>query len=98
MEALDWGIRLEVPEMAERYSYIGIRMHDISSDSEENLHRCKVVEEIENPFSCTVMLKPENTGDITPMGWEMDKTLWQSIRSPFVNVSFPCSRLLLLKD
>ena len=98
VEALDWGIRLKVPEMAEKYSYIGIRMHDISSDSQENLHRCSVVEEIENPFSFTVMLKPEHTGDTTPIGWEMDKALWHSIRSPFVDVGFPGSRLLLLRE
>lgn len=98
VEALDWGITVKVPRRAEGISYIGIRMHDVCGEKGENAHRCKVVEEIENPFSYTVMLKPENSGESTPLGWEMEKELWQHIRASCVEISLPCEKILMLRE
>lgn len=56
--AKDWGISLTIPTTKSKITSIGIRMHDIKSGSGENSFRCQVMEEIENPFSYTIMLKP----------------------------------------
>ena len=72
--ATDWGLKLSVDKIPENTKYIGIRMHYIRPGSGENEFTCEVVEEIENPFSYTLMLKPKGTGEETKtFGWEMDK-------------------------
>ena len=96
--AADWGLELEVPELPPETTAVGIRMHDICLGPGRNGFRCRVVEEIENPFSYTVMLRPINSADACPIGWELDKTAWRRLRGPEVDICLPPEALLLLKD
>lgn len=86
---------LEVPEVPARIQAVGIRMHNICPGSGKNAFRCRVVGEIENPFSYTVMLRA--SPNAAPMGWEMSKKLWQTLRGEEVEISLPPEALLLLK-
>ena len=96
--ALDWGIELSVPPMSDDITAIGIRMHGITAGDGENSFICSVSSEIENPFSHTVMLVPENAEGHTPIGWEMDKAVWAENKSDKIKVSLPQSAILLLRD
>ncbi len=95
--ASDWGIELAVTQPLEDISYVGIRMHYIRAGEGENTFRCRVVDEIENPFSITVMLRPVNAEAGIPIGWEMDKAVWRAMRADELDVSFPNDSLLMLK-
>ncbi|MCI5648496.1 MAG: sulfate/molybdate ABC transporter ATP-binding protein [Fusicatenibacter sp.] len=98
VEALDWGIQVKLSKPAKGYSFIGIRMHDIvQGQSKENRYCCKVVEEIENPFSYTIMVKPKGAMQGKAIGWEMEKSLWKRIRAQETEISLPKERILLLK-
>lgn len=66
--AADWGIELSVGEIPDDIRGVGIRMHDVLICEKEgallvanrdNVFRCHVIGEIENPFSYSVMLRPE---------------------------------------
>lgn len=92
----DWCLTLEVPEVPAGIQAVGIRMHDIRPGSGKNSFRCRVVGKIENPFSCTVMLRA--SPNAAPMGWEMSKELWKTLRGEEVEVCLPPEALLLLKD
>lgn len=73
--ALDWGLKLYVPQIPDDVEYVGIRMHDIQDGDGENHFRCLVEEVIENPFSYTLLLREQEEGKKT-FGWEVDKKLW----------------------
>ena len=94
--AADWGLTLRKPGF--RGSCIGIRMHDIRSGPGENEAVCDVTEVIENPFSFTVMLRPEGRADAAPVGWEMTKEEWNALRADRLRVHFPEEALLALTD
>ena len=96
--AADWGMELILSGGAESAAYLGIRMHDIHGGDGENAFRCRVVEEIENPFSYTVMLRPVGAGDSTPIGWELDKECWHELRAEEVDICLPKESILLLED
>ena len=96
IRAVDWDMRLEVLGIPEGVSAAGIRMHDIRSGQGKNSFRCRVAGEIENPFSYTVMLQANPSA--APIGWEMNKELWQSLRAEEVEICLPPEALLLLKD
>lgn len=102
--ALDWGIELKTQEEVNGFSFVGIRMHSIKTvskenvDSTENTILCRVVEEIENPFSYVIMLQPEASEKATPFGCEMDKNEWEKRRCEKLHVTFPPEALILLKD
>ena len=98
IRATDWGIDLEVPRIPEGTRAVGIRMHDIRPGPGKNPHRCRVMEEIENPFSYTIMLKPIQGNSTGLIGWEMDKDTWKRIRCRETEISLPPEALLLLKD
>ncbi|MDD6189959.1 MAG: ATP-binding cassette domain-containing protein [Clostridiales bacterium] len=95
--AADWGVELNISRDMPDMKYVGIRMHYVRLGKGENAFRCSVVEEIENPFSFTVMLRPVGADKGVPIGWEMDKEAWRSIRSEELEVCFPDESLLLLK-
>ncbi len=95
--AADWGMELAVNDH-EKASHLGIRMHSICPGEGENSFVCRVVEEIENPFSMTVMLRPVGCESSVPVGWEMDKDVWQRLRAERVRVCLPKESLLLLED
>jgi|LSQX01.2.fsa_nt_gb molybdate transport system ATP-binding protein len=108
VEATDWGIDLfvdaELADDAEQKEYAGIRSHDIawaghanSGNPPENVYRFDVLDEIENPFSYTVILRAQGQSDAEPMQWDMDKPAWERIRTPSVDVCLPPMSILLLK-
>lgn len=96
--ASDWGIELSMKGNMTNANYIGIRMHDIHPEHGENAIRCKVVEEIENPFSYTIMLRPLGVTDCIPIGWETDKENWTALRCEELTVSLSMDKLILLRD
>lgn len=98
--AVDWGIELECRECSYEIKYLGIRMHSIKHEvHDNNCFECRVIQVIENPFSFTLMLVPENAKkNINPIGWEIDKNLWQRIKAPAVRVYFPPENILMLKE
>ena len=96
--ATDWDMEPEIPGLTPETSAVGIRMHDIRPGPGKNGFRCRVVEEIENPFSFTVMLQGVNSTDSSPIGWELEKTLWRRLRAPEIGVCLPPEAILLLKD
>ncbi len=56
----DWGIELTVPRSDRTVNAVGIRMHDIIlGRGDTNEFCCRVEEEIENPFSYTIMVTPD---------------------------------------
>lgn len=95
--AEDWDMELELPDGADGCAYVGIRMHDIRPGPGENSFRCRVVEEIENPFSQTVMLRHPGEGS-APVGWETDKSIWRQYRAPELEIRLPKEKLLLLRE
>ena len=95
IRATDWGLTLEVPEIPADVKAVGIRMHDIRPGRGKNAFRCRVVGEIENPFSYAVMLQATPAA---PVGWEMNKELWRTLRAEEIEVCLPPEALLLLKD
>ena len=97
VRAVDWGMELEVNDDG-RAQYLGIRMHDIRPGGGENSFLCRVVEEIENPFSYTLMLRPLGQEDARPIGWELDKERWRQLRGEQVEISLPRASILLLED
>lgn len=93
--AEDWGLKLTVPEGSCRTPHIGIRMHDITEKGDENRFSLTVAEEIENPFSYTIMLRENPTSGM--IGWQMNKEKWAGLRSASITVCLPPEKLLLLK-
>lgn len=94
--ASDWGISLETTHDPHGFTSVGIRMHDILYGEGENAKRFEVLEEIENPFSITVMVRPEGNPTAAPIGWEADKTLWRAVRANIVTLHMPQKHLILL--
>lgn len=95
-----WGIPLTLAAPAPDCTHIGIRVHDLRlcwDDSAPNTVLCRVVEEIENPFSFTLMLRPAAAAAAEPLGMQIDKTLWETHRSPEIRVAFPPETILPLQ-
>ena len=96
--AADWGMELHVSGDTSNAAWLGIRMHDICKGGEENAFRCRVVGEIENPFSYTIMLRPIGLNNSISIGWELDKETWSELRAEEVDICLPKEDILLLKD
>ena len=95
--AIDWGIELSVRGDFENANYVGIRMHYLRLGEDANSILCHVVEEIENPFSYTIMLRPEACKNVVPIGWETDKATWESMRGETVQICLPPEFLIPLE-
>ena len=98
--AEDWGLALAVSGCAEGLTHIGIRMHDVApceNENEENAALCAVVEEIENPFSVTVMLRPSEEAQGL-VGMELPKETWAAVRAEKVLVRLPAEAIITLKE
>lgn len=98
IRATDWDMVLEVPDLPPDVKAVGIRMHSIRPGQGKNGFHCRVVGEIENPFSYTVMLKPAASVSSAPIGWELEKSQWQKLRAQELEVCLPPEMLLLLKN
>ena len=98
--AEDWDLQLYVPGTPLSTSYVGIRLHDVKlgTGEEENAVNCQVVDEIENPFSYTVMLRPVNGDKKVPFGIQLRKSVWGEVRSETLTVCLPPDAILLLKE
>ncbi len=98
--ANDWDLMLRVFGVTSNVKYVGIRMHDVqvSSEKDENTINCKVMGEIENPFSYTVMLHPMDKNVKTQIGIQMNKSDWKQMRSTRLTVCFPSDAILLLEE
>ena len=96
--AVNWGMELTLDRDAGDAKYVGIRMHDILPGEGENSFLCRISEEIENPFSYTLMLRLSGSPDAAPVGWETDKAAWNALRAGEVRIRLPKESLLLLKE
>lgn len=98
--AAEWDLELCVPHVTDRIRYAGIRLHDvkIGQGERENTFRCNVADEIENPFSYTVMLRPVGKQASVPVGIELDKNTWNKLRADEITIYLPADRILLLED
>ena len=96
--ALDWDMEIELEREVGDAAYVGIRMHDVECGGGVNSFACRVVEEIENPFSFTLMLRKADSAGAQSIGWEMEKALWRSIRTDELEINLPESAILLLKE
>ncbi len=89
-----WGMTLDVHPQETIPDYAGIRMHHIGFGEGENTMLCQVVSEIENPFSFVVMLRPVDAPESAPIGWELDKERWRSLRREKLPIHIPKSAIL----
>ena len=96
--ATDWGMELALDRDVGEAKFIGIRMHDLVPGEGENAFRCRVTEEIENPFSFTLMLQSLTAPGAAPVGWETDKAAWNALRADELSIRLPKESLLLLKE
>ena len=101
IRAVDWGVNLTPPREADSASFVGIRMQDIRpagpGEKGNNILFCRVEEEIENPFSVTVMLRCGEKSTAL-LGWELDKETWSALRGETVCIRLPEESLLLLEE
>ncbi|MBR2696466.1 MAG: ATP-binding cassette domain-containing protein [Parasporobacterium sp.] len=110
--AEDWGIELSVGTIPEDMKGIGIRMHDVEiegistthflnegAEEQETVNRfsCRVVGEIENPFSYSIMLRPEGTEGERYILIDLGKNMWNSMRTDHLTILLPKEKILLLK-
>ncbi|MBE5970279.1 MAG: ATP-binding cassette domain-containing protein [Lachnospiraceae bacterium] len=101
--AKDWGITLFVDAIPKDTNYIGVRMHYIkdaaleTSGDAENIFDAELTEEIENPFSYTLMLKPKGTGCLTNIGWELGKDSRKGLDDSNLKIEIPKEAILFLK-
>lgn len=99
--AKEWGIALEVGEIPKDLTGVGIRAHDVlfakAGEEQPNTFCCRVTGEIENPFSYSLMLRPDSEEAERYILVDIGKELWNSIRASRVYVTLPPERILLLK-
>ncbi|MGI5963267.1 MAG: sulfate/molybdate ABC transporter ATP-binding protein [Lawsonibacter sp.] len=96
--ALDWGVELQIRQNVEDAKAIAIPRSKICSGGKENSVICRVEQEMENPFSYTVMLRPEGAKSETGIAWELDKETWERIRGPKQEICLPAAAIRLLKE
>ena len=93
--AVDWGAELELGRPIGEARYIGIRGHDIQPGDGENALRCRVAEAVENPFSVTLLLRPE--GAAGALVYRTSKKRGAQ-HADALTVHMPKEFLLLLKE
>ena len=98
VRALDWDLELTVPECGYEIKSVGIRMHKVKAGPGENQIHCRVAEEIENPFSYTLMLKPETGNGTQAFGWSVPRDIWEAQRAEMIEIHIPMDAILLLRD
>ena len=98
VEATDWGIKLNVLPVHPEAQFVGIRMQDLSLTEGENSYPFIICDELENPFSVTLMLKPAGIENAKSIGFELSKEQRKNILGDRVTLSLPRDRILLLKE
>ena len=96
--ATAWDNALTIPRLKDDTTAVGIRTKTIRPGPGENAYRCRVVEEIENPFSYTIMLEPLHSKCSVPLGWELLKKDWEALRADEVTIHIPSEAILQLRD
>ncbi len=79
-------------------SEITITEQNQEPDSGQNVVTCRVIGEIEEPFSYTVQLMPIGKKAVGFLGVSLEKAKWESMRRPELTVDLPKETLLLLKE
>ena len=78
-------------------------MHHIKDGSakkaveNENVFDVEITEEIENPFSYTLMLRPKNIDCKANIGWEIEKEKRKELDIHNLRIEIPKEELLFLK-
>lgn len=96
--AEDWKIRLKVPHVGTETAYAGIRTEDLRLGEGENSCPFIICDELENPFSVTLMLRPEGNRDGKTLGFELSREERKNIKGERLVLSFPKNKILLLKE
>ena len=96
--ALDWGAELELGRPVGDAQLVGIRTHDIQEGDGENALRCRVLDRVENPFSCTLRLLPPSGNAAGELQWRTSKKHTEAMRAEELTVHMPKEFLLLLKE
>ena len=93
-----FDLDLSCTSRGNRFQYVPDRWNEEpTAKCGENGFHCRVVEEIENPFSFTVMLLAPGGGN-APVGWETEKHIWREHRAPELEINLPKQSLLLLRE
>ena len=93
--AADWGLTLHTSQALGDARFVGIRGQDILPGDGENGFTLAVADVMENPFSCTVMLRAPSGA--ASLAWEVDKGLWKQVQGPAVKIHLPPEALLVLQ-
>lgn len=98
--AKDWGVKLCIHEVVNEITYVGVRLHDLKivEEPEKNTFLCEVVDEIENPFSYTVVVCPVNGEKNSQFDIQIEKELWKRKRKKTLFAHFSADKILLLKE
>ena len=92
-------MRIEVSlQTKQTISQVQMQSLEILTMSMMELQEFLQKEEIENPFSYTVMLCPKEADGKVPLGWEIDKETWHSLRAEAVLIHLPPQAIVLLED
>lgn len=70
-------------------------MDEVPAVNQTNIYHCTVTEEIENPFSYTIMLRTAEGSE--SFGMELNKQKWDSARRTELDVFIPPEAVLLLQ-
>lgn len=104
IQALDWGIFLSgesrmSPESSDtRADFVAVRSQSVCYGPGENEFVCEVVQELENPFSYLLLVKPLTASRHTqPISWEVEKTFWHQVRAHTLTLHIPKEALVFLK-
>ena len=95
--ASDWGLEMQIPQGDQTIAAVGVRAQDVRPGPGQNGILCRVVEEIENPFDYTLLLRPVGAGEGLPLGWTVGREYWQRARASVVEIHIPESAILLLR-
>ncbi len=93
--AKDWGIPLAVSHTA--CDAVAIRAQAIRTGAGTNSLRCRVLQEIENPFSVTLTLSPHPKA-AAPLVWELGRAEWEAMRCEEIQIHLPEAQIQCLKE
>ena len=98
--AKEWGVKLKIQDLTEEILYVGIRLHELKivENQGENTFLCEIVDEVEQPFSYTLMLHPINGEEMGYFAIQIEKEVWERERREKLFVHFPIEKILLLRS
>lgn len=102
ISAPEWGLEFDTEETTEAVKFMGIRAnyiipaHKAGKNDEGVIFDYEIVREIEDTFSCILMVRRRNT-DCTPIRWELRKDERHAMREYPQRLCIPRKHILLLK-